>query len=481
MNKIGRGPLRARTNADFYFREAIRVHLHLSASQLILFLLVACQSLTPPAPTPTPPLALQAGIAAILFDERALILDQRAEPFQKIQLIEGAEILNADHQPISLLDLKDGDLVRVEGRATNRDAFLAQRLVVVRAVAALPTRAPTSLFTATPSATPRVSPTPTITPLIPAGDRLPLPGTLIIADTGNNRVIEVTNDKRVIWDIATDAPDDATLAPTGNSIITNHARFDHVAEIEIASRKMLWSFGELGVAAPDDAHLNTPASARRMSDGSTLIADTRNCRVVVIAPDKRIVAQIGKTAQCGAEPGLLDQPIGATPLANGRLLITEAGNRRVSEMDLQGKVYRTVALPNLAYPSEAQITRAGNVLLAAYEKPGRIIELAWNGRVVWEFFPRAEADWLDRPSHVVELPNGNFAFSDDYNHRVVIVNRAGRIVWQYGAQAISGKAQGYLNTPRGIDFRAIPIPAATFTALAPTATPMPILTRTSVP
>ena len=114
MNKIGRGPLRARTNADFYFREAIRVHLRLSASQLILFLLVACQSLTPPAPTPTPPLALQAGIAAILFDERALILDQRAEPFQKIQLIEGAEILNADHQPISLLDLKDGDLVRVE-------------------------------------------------------------------------------------------------------------------------------------------------------------------------------------------------------------------------------------------------------------------------------------------------------------------------------------------------------------------------------
>ena len=127
----------------------------------------------------------------------------------------------------------------------------------MRAVAALPTRAPTSLFTATPSATPRVSPTPTITPLIPAGDRLPLPGTLIIADTGNNRVIEVTNDKRVIWEIATDAPDDATLTPTGNSIITNHARYNRVAEIEIASRKMLWSFGETGIAAPDDAHRHT--------------------------------------------------------------------------------------------------------------------------------------------------------------------------------------------------------------------------------
>ncbi|MBI5651171.1 MAG: PQQ-binding-like beta-propeller repeat protein [Chloroflexi bacterium] len=469
MNKIGRG--QTQMNAERKIK--IRVRPRLSASQLVLFLLVACTSVATPMPSPTPPLAIQAGIAAILFDERALILDQRAEPFQKITLSEGAEIIGADQQPISLLDLKDGDLVRIEGRATNRETFLAQRLVVLRAVAALPTRAPTLLFTATPSATPRVTSTPSITPLVPAGDRLPLPGTLIIADTGNNRVIEVTNDKRVIWEIATDAPDDATLAPTGNSIITNHARYNRVVEIEIASRKMLWSFGEAGVAAPDDAHLNTPASARRLSDGSTIVADTRNCRVVVIAPDKRVVAQIGKTAQCGGEPGLLDQPIGATPLANGRLLITEAGNRRVSEMDLQGKVYRSVALPNLAYPSEAQITRAGNVLLAAYEKPGRIIELAWNGRVVWEFFPRAENDWLDRPSHVIELPNGNFAFSDDYNHRVVIVNRAGRIVWQYGAQAITGKAQGYLNTPRGIDFRAVPISAATFTALAPTATRAP--------
>ncbi|MEW5720873.1 MAG: hypothetical protein AB1817_19765, partial [Chloroflexota bacterium] len=77
---------------------------------------------------------------------------------------------------------------------------------------------------------------------------------------------------------------------------------------------------------------------------------------------------------------------------------------------------------------------------------------------------------LDRPSIALELPNGNIAFSDDYNDRVAIINRAGKILWQYGVTGVAGKAPGYLNTPNGIDFRAIPIPAATLTAVAPTPT-----------
>jgi len=438
---------------------------------LVLFWLTACQSTATPLPTPTPPLTIQAGIAGIIFDEHTVLLDQRAEPFFKVRLEEGAEIVGADNRLMSLLDLQSGDLVRLEGHTTMADTFIARRVVVLRAVASLPTRAPTSILTATPSATPRVSPTPTITPPLPAGDRLPLPGTLFIADSGNHRIVEVSNERRIVWSSADNAPDDVMLTPTGKSLTVNHARYNQVAELDLASRAITWSFGVWGSATPDDSHLNTPASAHRVADGLTLVADTRNCRIVAISPEKKIVTQIGKTGQCGSDPGLLDQPVGASPLPNGRVLVTEAGNRRVSEMDVQGKVYRSVTLPNAAYVTEAHLTRAGNILVAAYEKPGRVFEIAWNGRVVWEFFPRTESDWLDRPSHPLELPNGNIAFSDDYNHRVVIVNRAYRVLWQYGVRAVPGTALGYLNTPRGLDFRAIPIPAATFTALAPTRVP----------
>ena len=209
--------------------------------------------------------------------------------------------------------------------------------------------------------------------------------------------------------------------------------------------------------------------------------EVRNCRIAIIAPTKKIAAQIGKTGQCRNETGLLAKPNGIALLPNGNLLVTEATSRRVSGMDLQGKVVRVVTLPVIADPSDAQSTRAGNVLVTAYEKPGRIIEVDWSGQIVWEYFPKAETERLDRPSIAIELPNGNIAFSDDYNDRVVIINRAGKILWQYGVMGIVGKALGYLNTPNGIGFRAIPIPAATLTAIAamPTRTATPTATETA--
>ena len=51
------------------------------------------------------------------------------------------------------------------------------------------------------------------------------------------------------------------------------------------------------------------------------------------------------------------------------------------------------------------------------------------------------------------LPNGLIAVNDDYNHRVVLIDRrTRRIVWHYGHNGSPGTARGYLNTPDGMDF-----------------------------
>jgi DNA-binding beta-propeller fold protein YncE len=286
----------------------------------------------------------------------------------------------------------------------------------------------------------------------------------------------VNADKKIVWEFSATAnpdskfaaPSNAFFTPGFRSIIVTQSPNHQITEIDYATRKIVWAFGEWGVAGSDNAHFNTPDSALRLSDGRTVVADARNCRVAILSSAPKIISQIGKTGQCKNEAGLLAKPNGVTLLANGNLLITEATTRRVSEMDLQGKIVRAVTLPVVAYPSDAQPTRAGNILVAAYEKPGRILEVDWSGQIVWEYFPKAEAERLDRPSIAMELPNGNIAFSDDYNDRVAIVNRAGKILWQYGVTGVAGKASGYLNTPNGIDFRAIPIPATTPTAVAPT-------------
>ncbi len=92
-------------------------------------------------------------------------------------------------------------------------------------------------------------------------------------------------------------------------------------------------------------------------------------------------------------------------------------------------------------------------MLASYATPGRIAEIDWNGAIVWEYAP-AGGERLDRPSRAIELPNGLIAFTDDYNHRVVAVNREKKIVWQYGATRIAGKGTGFLAIPEGLEFRA---------------------------
>ncbi len=52
------------------------------------------------------------------------------------------------------------------------------------------------------------------------------------------------------------------------------------------------------------------------------------------------------------------------------------------------------------------------------------------------------------------MPNGNVIANDDYNHRVVVIDKKTKqIVWQYGNTGISGGAENFLDTPDGLDWR----------------------------
>jgi len=80
------------------------LHLCIPAPLLVLAIValvintVACQA----APTfaPTPRLTtVEVGIAEIRFDERVIVLDQRAAPFYTLKLSEDTEIVGSDEEP----------------------------------------------------------------------------------------------------------------------------------------------------------------------------------------------------------------------------------------------------------------------------------------------------------------------------------------------------------------------------------------------
>lgn len=105
----------------------------------------------------------------------------------------------------------------------------------------------------------------------------------------------------------------------------------------------------------------------------------------------------------------------------------------------------------IKYPSDPQLTRAGNFLVAGYTKPGKLMEIAKDGTIVWQYQPQAGGA-LNKPSLAIELPNGNILVNDDLNARVVVIDKASnRIVWQYGVTGHPGAAPGYLHIPDGLD------------------------------
>jgi hypothetical protein len=279
----------------------------------------------------------------------------------------------------------------------------------------------------------------------------PVPGYVMIADRNNNRIIMVSPAKKIVWEVAgLHDPDDAFFSPGWRQISTNEEFNQTVALIGVGSRRVEWSYGHAGVRGSSPGYLANPDDAYLLHDGLIQVADIENCRVVWIDRRGRIVRGIGHAGSCGHDPPRsLSSPNGDTPLADGGVLVTEIGGW-VDRISARGKLVYSVRTPT-TYPSDAQLLPNGNVLVAGFNDPGRVDEITPGGRIVWSYQPTGY--WrLDRPSLAVRWPNGMIAITDDWNHRVVVVDpRTKQVVWSYGHLGRPGAASGYLNKPDGLD------------------------------
>jgi hypothetical protein len=308
----------------------------------------------------------------------------------------------------------------------------------------------------TPTAKPRTDPAwlALHLPKVPAG---PVPGYVLIADRNNNRVLLVSPQKKVVWRFtALRGPDDAFFTPGWKSIITNEEFNDTLRQVSLRARRIVWSYGHAGVAGASAGYLNTPDDAYRLPNGNTTVADIRNCRVVELTRRGKVARVLGGSCTHDPPHGFAS-PNGDTPLPDGGLLVTEIGGW-IDRISANGRLDWSVRSP-VAYPSDAQLLPNGEVLVASFESPGKIVELTRTGRVTWSFGASSGPDRLDKPSLAVRWPNGMIAANDDYNHRVIVIDpKTKHIVWQYGHTGAASAANGYLDKPDGIDL----LPAATF-------------------
>ena len=277
-----------------------------------------------------------------------------------------------------------------------------------------------------------------------------VPGYVLIADRNNNRALIVSPSKRIVWQNDTlRGPDDAFFTPDYRSVITNEEFNDTLVEVSLVGQRRLWSYGHGGVAGSSPGYLNTPDDAYRLASGITTVSDIRNCRIVQLDRAKHVVRVIGGSCVHNPPRGFAS-PNGDTPLPDGGLLVTEIGGW-IDRLDARGRLLWSIRSP-VPYPSDAQLLPDGQVLVASFSTPGRIVIVNRSGTVTWSFGDASGPNRLAKPSLAVRWPNGLIAANDDYNHRVIVIDpRTKRIVWQYGHTGIPGRAAGYLNKPDGLD------------------------------
>jgi len=258
-------------------------------------------------------------------------------------------------------------------------------------------------------------------------ERLPN-GNTLITDAGDeagngSEVIEVTPEKEIVWRYAENLrfAHSAKRLASGNTLIADTTN-DRVIEVtpdgEIAFTTDNWAdgAGTLG----DGSHLCYPNKAKEFDDGTILITDRNNDRAVLVTRDGGVVWQYS---------GGLKHPHNANLLANGNLIICDSDGQTIREVNRNGDVvwsYGDGTTDMLFWPRDADRLGNGNTLITD-SKHHRVIEVTPEGEIVWQYAVDYWANFYEAD----RLENGNTLIAGQQHQEVLEVSPLGEVVWEF--------------------------------------------------
>lgn len=157
--------------------------------------------------------------------------------------------------------------------------------------------------------------------------------TFLVADSGNNRIVEIDPSDRKVWAYETklNQPRWAERLANGNTLIADSGN-NRVIEVNAGGR-IVW-----GVGDGSRNVVNFPTHVQRLANGNTLITDAGNSRVLEVNPQGNLVWMVGLQRPMAGDDKGLRNPNSATRLSNGNTLIADTGNNRVVEVDTKSNV-----------------------------------------------------------------------------------------------------------------------------------------------
>ena len=261
-----------------------------------------------------------------------------------------------------------------------------------------------------------------------SAERLP-DGNTIIADAGDeqqrgSQILEVDRRGQIVWSHEGDLCFPHSSIPLGNGdLLVTDTTNNRVVEITRNHRVVFstdtWSDGTGRLS--DGSHLNYPNDAHALPDGSLLITDRNNNRFVQTSRSGEVIRQYS---------GTLHHPHNVVPLPNGNAIVADSDNNRVIEVNPAGEIVWSYGDSGkgqiLNWPRAAHRLSNGNTLICD-SKNSRVVEVSPEGRVEWSFELPYFANFYDANL----LANGNVLITDQQHQRVIEVDRFSNIVWEF--------------------------------------------------
>jgi hypothetical protein len=290
------------------------------------------------------------------------------------------------------------------------------------------------------------------------------PGDILIADQFNNRVIEIKPNGQIVWQFGL-GPNDFSpnsiigvndaqrvgtftlMAGTGTppGVITNipGGAVDNRVILVDPFGNIIWQYGQFGQTGDGPDLLNTPVQSTWLPSFDVLITDQGNNRIIEVNLDKQIVWTFPPIGDTNISDQL-NSPNSAESLENGHVLIADLNDNRAIEVTRDDQIVKTfTAGDSVSAVAFASRLKNGDTLLTDSGN-ARIVEVDKNDNVVWQYFTDTDSNSVAAPlpTRAVRLRNGDTLISDQFNNRVIEVNTKKKIVASYGLPLEGGGTIG---------------------------------------
>ena len=248
-------------------------------------------------------------------------------------------------------------------------------------------------------------------------------------------IVEIDEHGRLLWYLPhldrLGHPGSIQLLQNGNILVADE--FCHVVLELGRDGSVVQQLGGWRDPGRRGNRLSSPRAASEALDGTQLIADTRNHRVLRVAADRGVEAL--------AEPtGGLSSPTHAVLLPDGNLLVCDAGNRRVVEYDERGEVraHWGDSRPSrrlFSFPRSVE-SLAGGGLLVCDTAHDRVVVVQNGEPTAWPLAAPTDLFW---PRCARLLPSGTLLVADGRNGRVLEVAPSGEMLRQLDRLQFDGE------------------------------------------